>query len=181
MQNIDNLDELIKMALAEDICDGDHSTLACIPPTAFSAAKMVAKQDGILCGAGVAVRVFHIVDATLVVTLLKHDGDPVFKGDLILTVEGHSGSILTAERTALNYANATYPDAKVSAIAISAFNSQGLVNEPITPCGICRQALLETEMKNRQSIRVIMNGQKHTIIAESASDLLPLAFDDSQL
>lgn len=86
-----------------------------------------------------------------------------------------------AERTALNYANATYPDAKVSAIAISAFNGQGLVDEPITPCGICRQALLETEMKNRQSIRVIMNGQKHTIIAESASDLLPLAFDDSQL
>ena len=103
MQNIDNLDELIKMALAEDIGDGDHSTLACIPPTAFSAAKMVAKQDGILCGADVAVRVFHIVDATLVVTLLKHDGDPVFKGDLILTVEGHSGSILTAERTALNF------------------------------------------------------------------------------
>lgn len=86
-----------------------------------------------------------------------------------------------AERTALNYANATFPEAKVEAIAISAFNSQGLVDEPITPCGICRQALLETEMKNRQSIRVIMNGQKHTIIAESASDLLPLAFDDSLL
>ena len=103
MQNIDNLDELIKMALAEDIGDGDHSTLACIPPTAFSAAKMVAKQDGILCGADVAVRVFHIVDATLVVTLLKRDGDPVFKGDILLTVEGHSGSILTAERTALNF------------------------------------------------------------------------------
>ncbi|MBR5643499.1 MAG: cytidine deaminase [Salinivirgaceae bacterium] len=86
-----------------------------------------------------------------------------------------------AERTALNYANATFPDAKVEAIAISAFNREQLVDEPITPCGICRQALLETEMKNRNSIKVIMNGKRQTIIAQSASDLLPLAFDDSQL
>ena len=82
----DNLDELITMALREDIGDGDHSTLACIPPDAVGTAKMVAKQDGILCGAEV-----------------KHDGDAVAKGDIIMTVEGHSGSILTAERTALNY------------------------------------------------------------------------------
>lgn len=86
-----------------------------------------------------------------------------------------------AERTALNYANATFPDAKVEAIAITAFNREQLVDEPITPCGICRQALLETEMKNRKNIRIIMNGQKQTIVANSASSLLPLAFDDSQL
>ena len=86
-----------------------------------------------------------------------------------------------AERTALNYANATFPDAKVEAIAITAFNREQLVDEPITPCGICRQALLETEMKNRKNIRIIMNGQKQTIVANSASALLPLAFDDSLL
>lgn len=103
MTNISNLDELIQMALREDIGDGDHSTLACIPPDATGTAKMVAKQDGILCGAEVGERVFHLVDPTLKVTLLKHDGDNVKKGDLLMLIEGHSGSILTAERTALNY------------------------------------------------------------------------------
>lgn len=100
---IDNLDELIVMALREDVGDGDHSTLACIPPDAVGTAKMVAKQDGILCGAEVGQRVFQIVDASLEVSLMKHDGDAVAKGDIIMTVTGHSGSILTAERTALNF------------------------------------------------------------------------------
>ena len=103
MTDIPNLDELIRMALKEDIGDGDHSTLACIPPAATGTAKMVAKQDGILCGAEVGKRVFLFVDPTLEVTLLKNDGDAVAKGDIVMLVEGHSGSILTAERTALNF------------------------------------------------------------------------------
>ena len=103
MTDIPNLDELIQMALKEDIGDGDHSTLACIPPAATGTAKMVAKQDGILCGAEVGKRVFLFVDPTLEVTLLKNDGDAVAKGDIVMLVEGHSGSILTAERTALNF------------------------------------------------------------------------------
>ncbi|MGX8713220.1 MAG: carboxylating nicotinate-nucleotide diphosphorylase [bacterium] len=103
MKQIDNLDELIKMALREDIGDGDHSTLACIPPTAVGTAKMVAKQEGILCGAEVGERVFNLVDNCLRVSLLKHDGEAVKKGDVVMTVEGPSGSILTAERTALNF------------------------------------------------------------------------------
>lgn len=100
---IENLDELIRMALREDVGDGDHSTLACIPPTAVGTAKMVAKQDGVLCGAEVGERVFYLVDNSLKVCLLKHDGDMVVKGDVLMTIEGHSGSILTAERTALNF------------------------------------------------------------------------------
>lgn len=103
MTDIANLDELIRMALREDIGDGDHSTLACIPSTAVGTAKMVAKQEGVLCGAIVGERVFHQVDPTLKVTLLKSDGDTVNKGDIVMLVEGHSGSILTAERTALNF------------------------------------------------------------------------------
>ncbi len=103
MTNIDNLDTLIKMALREDIGDGDHSTLACIPPTATGTAKMVAKADGILCGAEVGERVFTLVDSNLKVNLLKHDGNAIVKGDIVMTVEGPSGSILTAERTALNF------------------------------------------------------------------------------
>lgn len=103
MTDIPNLNELIQMALREDIGDGDHSTLSCIPATAQGTAKMVAKQDGILCGAEVGRRVFHQVDANLKVTLLKNDGDEIRKGDVVMLVEGSSGSILTAERTALNF------------------------------------------------------------------------------
>lgn len=103
MTNIDNLDELIKMALREDVGDGDHSTLACIPPDAVNSAKMVAKQDGILCGVEVGKRVFEIVDNSLNINVLVADGTPVRKGDILMTIQGHAGSILTAERTALNF------------------------------------------------------------------------------
>ncbi len=103
MMNIDNLDELIKMALREDVGDGDHSTLACIPPTAVGSAKMVAKAEGVLCGAEVGERVFKIVDSSLKVSLLRRDGDAVWPGDVVMTVDGASASILTAERTALNF------------------------------------------------------------------------------
>ena len=91
------------MALREDVGDGDHSTLACIPSTAQGRAKMVAKKEGVLCGAEVGERVFHLVDGSLKVTLLKKDGDILKVGDVVMTVEGPAGSILTAERTALNY------------------------------------------------------------------------------
>ena len=110
MNIIPNLDELIRLALLEDVGDGDHSTLACIPPTAVNSAKMVAKQDGILCGMEVGRRVFEYVNDSFYhsavpmrVTCLKQDGDSVTKGDVLMTVEGASGVILTAERTALNF------------------------------------------------------------------------------
>ena len=103
MTDIPNLDELISMALREDVGDGDHSTLACIPSTATGKAKMVAKRDGVLCGAEVGERVFLLVDGSLKVTRLKNDGDVLSVGDVVMTVEGPSGSILTAERTALNF------------------------------------------------------------------------------
>lgn len=110
MTNIPNLDELIRMALLEDVGDGDHSTLACIPPTATNSAKMVAKQDGILCGMEVGERVFHFVNDSfyhsqvpMTITALKQDGDSVKKGDVLMTIDGASGVILTAERTALNF------------------------------------------------------------------------------
>lgn len=103
MTDIPNLDELISMALREDVGDGDHSTLACIPSTASGKAKMVAKKEGVLCGVEVGTRVFLMVDDSLKVTSLKHDGDTLRVGDIVMTVEGHSGSILTAERTALNF------------------------------------------------------------------------------
>ena len=103
MIDIPNLDELIRLALREDIGDGDHSTLACIPADATARAKMLAKNAGVLCGSEVGERVFRMVDPSLKVTLLKHDGDTLAVGDTVMTVEGPAGSILTAERTALNF------------------------------------------------------------------------------
>ena len=110
MTSIPNLDELIRMALVEDVGDGDHSTLACIPATATNSAKMVAKQAGIVCGMEVGERVFRFVNDTfyqtripMTIVKLKNDGDEVAKGDVLMTVEGASGAILTAERTALNF------------------------------------------------------------------------------
>ncbi len=103
MTNIPNLDELILMALKEDVGDGDHSTLACIPPSAQGKAKMVAKKEGVLCGIEVGKRVFQLVDPALKVSLLKQDGDWLRVGDRVMSVEGSSASILTAERTALNF------------------------------------------------------------------------------
>ena len=110
MNDIPNLDDLIRMALLEDVGDGDHSTLACIPPTATASAKMVAKQDGIICGMEVGERVFQFVNdefyhcqVPMKVTSLKKDGEAVIKGDILMVIEGASGVILTAERTALNF------------------------------------------------------------------------------
>lgn len=103
MTQIPNLDELIRMALREDVGDGDHSTLACIPSDAMGKAKMVAKKPGVLCGVEVGERVFHLVNPELKVSVMKHDGDQLAVGDIVMLVEGAAGSILTAERTALNF------------------------------------------------------------------------------
>ena len=101
--NIKDIEPVILSALREDIGDGDHSTLACISPDNQGKARMIAKADGIICGIPVGKRVFELVDPKLKVETFKTDGEAVAKGDLILTVEGPSASILTAERTALNF------------------------------------------------------------------------------
>lgn len=103
MTYLTNLDEIISMALREDVGDGDHSTLACIPQTAQGKAKMVAKKQGVLCGMTVGERVFHLVDPELKVTCLKEDGAQIEVGEIVMLVEGRASSILTAERTALNF------------------------------------------------------------------------------
>lgn len=103
MTYLTNLDEIISMALREDVGDGDHSTLACIPQTAQGKAKMVAKKQGVLCGMTVGERVFHLVDPELKVTCLKEDGAQIEVGEIVMLVEGRAASILTAERTALNF------------------------------------------------------------------------------
>lgn len=103
MPDIPCLDEYIQMALHEDIGDGDHSTLACIPASAEGKAQIRAKASGVLCGMEVGERVFHAVDSRLRVKQVKHDGEEITAGDVVMQITGASASILTAERTVLNF------------------------------------------------------------------------------
>lgn len=93
----------IELALKEDVGEADYSSLSCIKKGTQDKAKLVAKQDCIICGIEVARKVYQIVDDSVKFTALKHDGDKVKKGEEIFKVEGEAISILTAERTALNY------------------------------------------------------------------------------
>lgn len=94
---------IIANALKEDIGDGDHSTLACVPENATGKAQLIIKDNGILAGVELAVEIFKQFDPTLKVTLFKKDGDAVSKGEIAFTVEGASRSILTTERLVLNF------------------------------------------------------------------------------
>jgi nicotinate-nucleotide pyrophosphorylase (carboxylating) len=95
--------EIIANALREDIGDGDHSTLACVPDNAIGKAHLLIKDDGVLAGVELAVEIFKQFDPSLVVNVLKKDGDHVVKGEIAFTVEGSSRSILTTERLVLNF------------------------------------------------------------------------------
>lgn len=83
---------------------------------------------------------------------------------------------LCAERTALFSANAQYPDLAVRAIAIAAFTAGNYTDKPISPCGACRQVMLETENRYGGKMEVILYGQKQIYIIDSVADLLPLTF-----
>ena len=93
---------IIANALREDIGDGDHSSLACIPENAEGVAKLLVKDKGIIAGVEFAKRVFHAVDKDMVVKELIGDGEEVKFGDIVFYVEGRSQSILKAERLVLN-------------------------------------------------------------------------------
>ena len=96
------LDEIIKNALLEDIGEGDHSTLACVPKDAIGTAKLLVKEDGILAGVEVAKRIYELYDPTLEIQFFKKDGDTIQKGEIAFTVYGLSQSILSTERLVLN-------------------------------------------------------------------------------
>jgi nicotinate-nucleotide pyrophosphorylase (carboxylating) len=97
-----DLHEFIRLALEEDLGDGDHTSLATIPAAATGRARLLVKEDGLLAGVAVAVAIFKQVDSELVVEVLLTDGTPIRKGDIVLTVAGRSQSILAAERLVLN-------------------------------------------------------------------------------
>ncbi|MBO0322463.1 carboxylating nicotinate-nucleotide diphosphorylase [Muricauda sp. CAU 1633] len=96
------LDLIIANAIREDIGDGDHSSLACIPTSATGKAKLLVKDEGIIAGVDFAKQVFQKVDPELQVEVLITDGSLVKYGDIVFYVEGSSQNILKAERLVLN-------------------------------------------------------------------------------
>ena len=93
---------IITNAIREDVGDGDHSSLACIPDTAQGKAKLLVKDEGVIAGVAFAKQVFAYVDKNMKVETLIEDGSPVKYGDIVFYVEGASQSILKAERLVLN-------------------------------------------------------------------------------
>ncbi|AIZ43266.1 carboxylating nicotinate-nucleotide diphosphorylase [Cellulophaga baltica] len=93
---------IITNAIREDVGDGDHSSLACIPSTATGKAKLLVKDTGIIAGIDFAKQVFNYVDKDLKIETLLQEGDTVKHGDIVFYVEGSSQSILKSERLVLN-------------------------------------------------------------------------------
>lgn len=96
------VDLFIKNAIAEDVGDGDHTSLSTIPKNTQGRAKLIVKEDGVLAGVELALEIFNQVDNTLKVEVFIKDGSPVHYGEIVLTVEGNTHSILLAERLVLN-------------------------------------------------------------------------------
>lgn len=96
------LDQLITRSLSEDIGEGDHTSLACIPNHQRGKAQLIVKQNGILCGSLIAKEVFKKISPDFSFNLLIEDGSHVKPGDVAFTIETSAISILTAERTVLN-------------------------------------------------------------------------------
>ena len=103
MKSVDELiDCLIDLAFAEDIGDGDHTTLCCIPDDAMGKSRLLIKEAGVLAGMEVAKEIFHRFDPTMKVEVFIEDGTEVKPGDVAMVVEGKIQSLLQTERLMLN-------------------------------------------------------------------------------
>lgn len=118
----EKIQEFIQQALKEDIGDGDHSTLGCIPKGSIGKAQLLIKEEGIIAGLELARLIFLQYDPTMQVDLLLQDGDKVSRGDIGLLVKGSAASILTTERLVLNCMQ------RMSGIATKTNRLTGLIN-----------------------------------------------------
>ncbi|MCD4724513.1 MAG: carboxylating nicotinate-nucleotide diphosphorylase [Bacteroidales bacterium] len=98
-----NLDDFIRLALEEDLGNGDHTSLSTIPADKKGAAQLLVKQEGILAGVRIAEKVFKMVDTDTLMEIFIEDGSEIHPGDTAFKVSGRSASLLSAERLALNF------------------------------------------------------------------------------
>lgn len=115
------LTSFIKSAFAEDVGDGDHSTLASIPDHTKQSAQLLVKEDGIIAGISLAREIFRYIDSDLKMEVFTPDGTAVKKGDVAFIVSGPARSILTSERLVLNCMQ------RMSAIATRTHRYQALI------------------------------------------------------
>jgi len=117
---------------------------------------------------------FHVGTAILL------DNDEIISGNNQENASYPSG--LCAERTAIYYSGATYPEAKILRMAIIAGSTKNITSKPIPPCGACRQAIAEYEVKQESPIEIYFMGESGKVVrSNSLSNLLPLLFDKSVL
>lgn len=108
----------------------------------------------------------------------------LFKGKIISGSNQENAAFpsgLCAERTALFYANAAYPDQSVNSMAIAAYKQNDYTKDPITPCGACRQVMLEVQNRYHQDFNLYLYGKEKIFIVESITDILPLSFGEENL
>jgi nicotinate-nucleotide pyrophosphorylase (carboxylating) len=98
-----NISEIVKNALQEDVGSGDYSSLASVPDIAKGKMKLLAKENGIIAGIEVAKEVLRQIDTSISMICFKKDGDEIIFGDIVFELEGSARSMLTAERTLLNF------------------------------------------------------------------------------
>ena len=87
---------------------------------------------------------------------------------------------ICAERNALFTAGNLYPDVKIEAIAIAARNAQGFLSHPISPCGSCRQVMIETETRHQHPLRIVLYGTEGIYVLEGIATLMPLSFNNME-
>lgn len=131
------IDEIVRLALAEDLGDGDHTSLATVPAEAMGEAILLAKEEGILAGVKVAAEVFRQFDPEIIIDIYIKDGSKIKPGDKVMLVKGRSRSLLSAERTALNFIQrmsgiATFTNKIVQ--KIDGLNTNLLDTRKTTPC-----------------------------------------------
>jgi len=97
------LDNVIKLALQEDIGNGDITTIATVSEDKQIEGNFIAKEDGIICGLPIVKRLYQLLDDNVILTFIANEGDQVKKGDIIAKISGPARSILTGERVALNF------------------------------------------------------------------------------
>ena len=94
--------QFVQLAIEEDIKEGDHSALACIPKSSFGKAQLLIKENGVLAGVNIAKQIFKEFDSSFEFTKFINDGQKVDKGDVAFTIHGPSITLLSAERLVLN-------------------------------------------------------------------------------
>ncbi len=147
---MEDIEKLINCAIEEDIGDGDHTSLACIPAQKNGSATVIAKQKGVLAGVEIAKKVCTLIDGDLYVDVHKPDGVEIKKGDKILTVKGKVRSILQAERLLLNFMQ------RMSGIATATREYAQLIED--LPCEVLDTRKTTPNMRVFEKMAVAIGG-----------------------